>query len=94
MAATAWPDNHPNTKFQKFIESSRQVIARVPRSSLVVTTSAMLEHIEALIDRQETATTRVEIELLVAQIGPLVNDALARMNVITTQLEQMRRMAS
>lgn len=94
MAATTWPDDHPNTKFQKFIDSSRQVIARVPRSSLVVTTSAMLEHIEALIDRQYTAKTRVEIELLVAQVGPLVNDALARMNIITTQLEQMRRMAS
>ena len=94
MTATTWPDDHPNTKFQMFIESSRQVIARVPRSSLVVTTSAMLEHIEALIDRQYTAKTRVEIELLVAQVGPLVNDALARMNIITTQLEQMRRMAS
>jgi hypothetical protein len=94
MSATTWPADHPNTKFQKFIESSRQVIARVPRSSLVATTSAMLEHIEALIDRQSTATTRIENELLVAQLGPLVNEALARMNIITTQLEQMRQMAS
>jgi hypothetical protein len=94
MTATTWPDDHPNRKFQRFIESSRQVIARVPRSSLVATTSAMLEHIEALIDRQHTAKTRVENELLVAQLGPLVTEALARMNVITTQLEQMRRMVS
>ena len=90
MARTTWPDDHPNTNIQLFIDSSRQVIARVPRSPHVDATVEVLGRIEALIDQQYVARTRAEINRLVAEVVPLANEAVERMNPIREQLQQIQ----
>lgn len=87
MARLAWPDDHPNTKLLLFIDSSRQVIARAPTSPIVEGTTALLDQIEALIDQMIPGKTHAEINHLVAQVGPLVNEAAARMNIIRSQVD-------
>ena len=90
MARTSWPADHPNTKLQMFVDSSRQVIARVSRDDYVDRTAAMLDRIEAVIDKQYVAKTRDEITELVAEIGPLVNETVERMNTITARLREQQ----
>ncbi len=79
------PHQQLNMKLHMFIASSREIIVRVPRSSLVDGTSALLDEIEGLIDH-----ARADLE----RLGPLVKESLARMNIIAAQLEQFRKMAS
>lgn len=82
----ASPHHHQlSAKLQTFIASSREIIVRVPRSSLVDGTSALLDEIEVLIDH-----ARADLE----RLGPLVKESLARMNIIATQLEHFRKVAS
>ncbi len=90
MARTRWPDDHPNTKIQWFIDSSREVICSVPRSPCTDGTATMLDQIEALVDRQYVARTRADIDRLVSQVVPLVNEAVERVNVMTSQLQQLK----
>ena len=79
------PQKQLNAKLHTFIASSREIIVRVPRSSLVDGTSALLDEIEVLIDQ-----ARADLE----RLGPLVKESLARMNIIAAQLEQFRKLAS
>ena len=79
------PHQQLNAKLHMFIASSREIIVRVPRSSLVDGTSALLDEIEVLIDQ-----ARADLE----RLGPLVKESLARMNIIAAQLEQFRKLAS
>ncbi len=90
MPKTTWPDDHPNTKIQLFIESCRQVISRVPPTPLAEAMTKRLAELEALVDQQYTARTRTEIEQLVSRVVPLVNEAVAQMEPIRAQLQQLQ----
>ena len=94
MATSKWPDDHPNARILLLVESSRQVISRVPSGPLVDGAAEMLDRIEALIDQQWLARTRTEIEALVAQVDPLVNEAVERMNGIRAQLLEAQQRAA
>ena len=87
VARIAWPDDHPNTKVLMFVETSRQVIARAPNSPIVEGTSSLLDQIEVLIDQMVPGKTHAQINQLVAQVGPLVNEAASRMNIIRARVD-------
>ena len=88
MPRINWPDDHPNTKNLLFVESSRQVIARVPPSSLTESTSKILDQIEHLIDDMTADKSREQIFALVGQVGPLMKEAIARMEILRPQLKR------
>lgn len=90
MARTTWPDDHPNTKVQLFVDSSRRVIACLPRDETTDAVVWMLDRIDALVDQQRSAATRGEIDQLVAQTTQLVDEAAARMRVLTARLRELR----
>jgi len=90
MPRINWPDDHPNTKILMFCDWSRQVLVRTRPSSSVTEAATLLDQIEALIDDMTVDKTRPEILQLVAQVGPLVNEAAARMDGIGEQLQRER----
>jgi hypothetical protein len=92
MPKIRWPDDHPNGQILKFVESSRKVLARarnVPpvESTLVESTAAMLNRIEALIDEMVVGRSFDELKQLTDQVTPLVNEALERMSIVRAQMK-------
>jgi hypothetical protein len=85
MPKTRWPDDHPNARVLQFVETSRVVLERAQKTPIVESTATLLDRIEALIDEMGVGRTVAEINALVAQVGPLTNEAVARMNIISTQ---------
>jgi len=87
MPRIRWPDDHPNTKNLMFVDSSRQVIARVPPSPLRASTTKILDQIEHLIDDMTTDKSREQLFALVGQVGPLMKEAIARMDLLRAQIQ-------
>ncbi len=85
-----WPDDHLNAKLALLVDSCRQIISSVPRTPFVDETAAMLDWIEALLDRQWVTRSRAELDSLVLQLHPLLNETNERMSAITAELERLQ----
>ena len=51
-------------------------------------TRELLDRIEALVDQMVAGFTRAQLDALVMQVGPVTNEAVARMNVNPAQVAE------
>jgi hypothetical protein len=77
-----WPEDHPNTKFLMFVESSRQVIDRAPDGPIAKRADSYCDQIVDLIEQMKPGLTMADVQSRVNQVSLLVNQLVSMMEIV------------